>query len=1024
MDALERDVLETALEIQDELLGPTIDFDPRRPAAGSQMTDPAMDLTTEMRDSFHAINGLTNSSWFFHSPLQYWSCDLDKIHADDDIIATVNRASRQSTSVNVTLRHSIVFSGKRFEDHRLVAADSLVITLIHMLDSPVGERWAKKAEELASRNSAKWRIYLDDAPVSTLYEFQFRPLSVWEHLWAAAIYLATIWYFFTQLSKLHALKSRVGLGVAVATQLMFSTIGSFVICAILKIDLSGLPRESYPLVIIPIGLGNMFDFINAVTATSPRWSPTHRVTEAIGTQGPIILATVAQQLVILWALPRGVTFSYYSPVPVMAFCKFAALALVLNFFFLMAFLVPIMSIDTQRPELNDALNHPNPRNAAVRDVQHRRRFWNAMIPWETGLPISTRIAGQIVLVGALVIISWHFLDVRLAVTRFWQLITSRNTPPPQATSAKLLSVDIHQARSPTAWLQLQDHETAKEVIQVVKPHATSYIARVYKPLTFILAGSDRTPNEFGVRPFLPAVYDFTRNNMAVFLVSIIFTEAVLAVLLSYLLWSELPETEEEILREDVPVLSVLTLNKGHDLDIVHLACSKYGVIAAVGLDRRIQIWDIRQGLSSYNVHQVSSQVDPFPVLAIAIDKNANWLAFLSSKDQVFLWNIPEKRWGPSMAVEVKRRKPVAFFFGYDKGELIDPVVIVRQNGLMSELHPESGDANELQICRSPLVSVRQHYEKPNAASTNPPPRIITSSKKGCVHVASHLTQGWISDGLDIPEPADDPDILSVLPLPILSSFLAVRKHTVDLIDIFTHRVTHTFNTKPMAKDSLRCFHSTRRRPQCGSVGLANLALAYTCAETGKCIMQSYLPEREGDTICFRDPWTPGSKTCCLWRETVENRYEVENPGKWEALRVGYLVGIRQTELESEIMQNPQPPTPNSGLRRRAKPSRTSSFERDEDRYEVWSLSARGEMYKSPLFARNERDHLFNSTLGDIEIMSQRSIAVALGNVVKIITVGSEKFDRAESEREDDAFVGMQTIPLRRKRPAHKSKKSV
>lgn len=1023
MDALEKDVLETALEIQDELLGPTINFDPRRPVVGVQVTDPALELTTELRDSFHAINGLTNSSWFFHSPLQYWSCDWERIHADNDIIDTVNRASRQSTSVNVTLRHSIVFSGKRFEDHRLVAADSLVITLIHMLDSPVGERWAKKAEELASRKSSKWRIHLDDAPASTLYEFQFQPLSVWEYLWAAAIYLATIWYFFTRMSKLHALKSRLGLGLAVATQLMFSTFGSFVICAVLKIDLSGLPRESYPLVIIPIGLGSMFDFINAVIATSPRWSPTHRVTEAIGTQGPIILATVAQQLVILWTLPRGVTFSYYSPVPVMAFCKFAALALVLDFFFLMTFLVPIMSIDTQRPELDDALNHPNQPSTAPRVVQHKRRFWNAMIPWEKGLPISTRIAGQIVLVGALAIISWHFLDARLALAKFWHLITSRTAPSPQAAPNKLLSVDIHQARSPTAWLQMQDHETAKEVIQVVKPHATSYIARVYKPLTFILAGSDRTPNEFGVRPFLPAVYDFTRNNMTMFLISIIFTEAVLAVLMSYLLWNELPEPEDENSREDAPILSVLTLNKGHDLDIIHLASSKYGIIAAVGLDRRIQIWDVRQGLSSYNVHQVSSQVDPFPVLAIAIDSNANWLAFLSAKDQVFLWNIPEKRWGPSMAVEVKRRKPVAFFFGYDKEEFIDPIVIVRQNGLMSELHVESSDKNELQICRSPLVSVRRHYERPNATSADPPPRIITSSKKGCVHVASHLTAGWISNGIEIPEPADDPEILSVLPLPVLSSFLAVRKHTVDLIDIFSHRVTHTFSTRPMVKDSLRCFHSTRRRPQCGSVGLANLALAYTCAETGNCIMQSYLPEREGDTICFRDPWTPGSKTCCLWRETVENRYEVENPGKWEALRVGYLVGIRQREIESEIMPSPQPPAPNSGLRRRARPSRTPSFERDEDRYEVWSLSARGEMSKSPLFAYEESGHLFNSVLGEIEIMSQRSVAVALGNVVKIITIGNEKFDGAESEREDDAFVGMQTAPSRRKRPVHKSKKS-
>lgn len=270
---------------------------------------------------------------------------------------------------------------------------------------------------------------------------------------------------------------------------------------------------------------------------------------------------------------------------------------------------------------------------------------------------------------------------------------------------------------------------------------------------------------------------------------------------------------------------------------------------------------------------------------------------------MLLWNIREERWGPSMSVQVKRQKPVAFFFSYDSEEFIGPIIIVRQNGLMSELYIESSDKNDLQICYSPLVSVRPHYEKPNASSLNPPPRIITLSKKGCVHIASCLTQGWISSGLDIPEPRDGPEILSVLPLPVLSSFLAVRKENVNLIDISTLKITCTFNTKPMVKDSLRCFHSNRRRSQCGSIGLANLALAYTYAESGKCIIQTYLPENVGDTICFRDPYTARSRTCCPWRETVENRYKVDKPGKWEALRDGCLVGVRQKELNSEVKQS-------------------------------------------------------------------------------------------------------------------------
>jgi len=1028
MKALEKDVLEAALEIQDELLGPTVNFDPRR-GSGRQLLpiDLSKDLTPDVRDSFHAINGLTNSSWFFHSPLQYWSCSYDKIHGDHDILTTVNKASRQSTSVNVTLRHSIVFSGKRFEDHRLVAADSLVITLVHKLDSPVGARWEKKAKELSLKNSAKWNIHLDDAPTSILYEFQFRPLSVFEWLQLSIGYAVVVWYFWVQLKKFRALKSKAGLVCAVVMQLLFSTIGGFVICAIFKIDLSKLPREAYPLVIIPIGLGNMFDFINATIATSPRKSPAQRVIEAIGDQGPIILATIAELLVILWTLPRLGSHAYYSPVPVMAFCKFAAVALILNFFFLMTFLVPVMSVDLQRPELNDSLTRPKQTASNNNETPQRKSWLYAMSPWRGELPISTRIAGQVVLIGCLLIFIVHFQDLRLAVAALWPFAISGAPSSLETSPPSVLSVDIHQARAPTEWLKLQDHETAREVIQVIKPHAHSYIARVYKPLTFIMKGADRTPNDSGVRPLLPAVYDFTRNYMMLFVVSVIIIVAAVAVFMSYLLWNELPDTDDENNHEDDPLLSVIPLATGHDLDIMHLTASRDGVIAAVGLDRRIQIWDVRQGLASYNIHQNDARIDPFPVLAIAIDNDSNWLAFLSAKDQVYLWNIPERRWGASMEVEIKRRKPVAFFFGYDKEELIDPIIIVRQNGLMSELHIESGDFNELQICRSPLVSVRRHYEKPNATSTNPPPRIITSSKKGCVHVASYLTDGWTSDGLHIEDPADDPEILSVLPLPALSSFLAVRKHTVDLIDITTHKVTHTFNTKPMVKDSLRCFHSTRRRPQCGSVGLAHLALAYMDSKTGNCIMQSYLPEREGDTICFRDPWTPGSKTSCLWRETVENTYEVRNPGHWETLQVGYVVGVRKIVPESETITAPTTsPLPNSSLRRRGPPRPiSSSGGQHEDMYEVWSLSGRGEMSTCPLFAPHERQNLFNSSLGEIQKMGKKSVAIALGNKVKVITVGHEKFDVAESEHEDNLFVGMNPVPSRRKKQgAHKTKKSL
>jgi len=449
--------------------------------------------------------------------------------------------------------------------------------------------------------------------------------------------------------------------------------------------------------------------------------------------------------------------------------------------------------------------------------------------------------------------------------------------------------------------------------------------------------------------------------------------------------------------------------------VVLLTASGEGVVASVGLDRRIRIWDIRRGGMSYIVQDPDSNIDPFPVLAMTIDSDSNWLALLS-KSAISLWNIPERRWGSTMLVDVKSHAPAAFFFGYSQTELINPIIIVRHNGLMTEFHMESGEKISLQICKTSLTCVRPHAEPSLTPNVPPPPlRIITASRRGCVHVATQLDSGWVSEEVPCDIDGDVDDVVSILPLPALSSFLAVRNHSVELIDVVTHRLTHTFSAKPIKPGSLRCFHSTRRRPQCGSVGLSHLALSYTNAETGDCILQIYLPEREGDTICFRDPYTPGSKTCCLWKETVERTYTVENPGDWEALPVGYLVGVRKL---APRRKDPVPrPDSSSGLRRRGgygrrTPVNPKANDESEDLWEVWSLSMRGDRTSTLLSKCNDRstgqDHLLVNNLGPIEKVGKRSMVVGLGNVIKLITVGNDRFDAQDSAIDDAAFVGMAT----------------
>lgn len=176
-------------------------------------------------------------------------------------------------------------------------------------------------------------------------------------------------------------------------------------------------------------------------------------------------------------------------------------------------------------------------------------------------------------------------------------------------------------------------------------------------------------------------------------------------------------------------------------------------------------------------------------------------------------------------------------------------------------------------------------------------------------------------------------------------------------------------------------------------------------------MQSYLPEREGDTICFRDPEKPGSKTCCLWRDTVERIHSMENPGSWEAVQAGYVVGVRKRKTSPEYKDSLQITPANgfrtAGLRRRNQPSSFSynhtalsprSTQIVQAQWEIWALSAKGERYSTFISNGTLSDDgsgiggLLASNPGPLVKVGKGSVAVAIGNVVHLVTVGIERFD--------------------------------
>lgn len=1008
MKALDHEVLLGALELQDAILGPTKNFDPRQPPGSVFLGDPDSDLTPAERDKFHVVNGLTNESWFFHSPLQYWSCDAENVSGDPDIVGTVNARKSQSTSVNVTLRHSIVFSGKRFEDRRLVAADALVITLVHLRNSPVGRQWERKAEALAGPMADKWKIIPPDGRIasSQLYEFQFRPVSAQDSFLLVVAYCLMLFYFVLSLSKIRALKSRAGLIITMLIQIVASMASSLTVCAIIEVDLSKIPYAAYPLVVFAISIENSFRLVNAVIMTSPNHSTSYRIGEAFGGTAHVALASRIQNLLILWMLSK-MTFPGVS-----AFCTFAAIAILLDFLYLSTLFLSVLSIDVKRTELRDALDKAvATANDKSRSAVRGRQTWTDAI-LRGKIALSTRIAGTIVMVGFVLMAQWHFLENQgLATILSHAMKLGWTQTEPSARSSLL--IDIHQARSPTSWLRLQDHETAREVINIVKPWAHSYIARVYDPLIFVKNGADRMPHN-RERLFLPAVYDFIHHELHRFVVSVLVCMGLVWLFMNYLLWDELAEANRDSGEDEDPLLSVKTLSEGHLLDVAMLTACRDGHLVSAGLDRIIEVWDIRTGSRSRVMSDPDRpEEDPFPLLGMAVSYDSNWLALLSPR-RVLLWNLWERKWCNSTPVDMVGHRAELLFFSDEKQSTAPNVVIVRRNGTMLDVNFDEAEVKEYVVCKTPLVCAVPMQEKCKSpeqtlitrlwltctiASGSPlAPRsfILTVSRRSCIHRVTKQDDVWASEELKFPT-REEKDVQAVIPIAACSIYLIARLQTVDVVDFKSSNIIHTFPTEPMQPRTLKYLRSTSRQTQCGSMGLGSLTLAYVNSETGDCVLQTYLPPDENDAVCFCDPARPKTESCCVLSRTQEFKRRVKHPGQWQTLLNGSVVGVRTKTAEGRKDH----PSLN-GLRRRtaapAKPRTTSQ----RDRWEVWVMSQleKEESYETrPLCAKDEeeeggldREHLIISSLGPIVNVGRSSAAVGFGDTVKIITVGHERFD--------------------------------
>lgn len=285
--------------------------------------------------------------------------------------------------------------------------------------------------------------------------------------------------------------------------------------------------------------------------------------------------------------------------------------------------------------------------------------------------------------------------------------------------------------------------------------------------------------------------------------------------------------------------------------------------------------------------------------------------------------------------------------------------------------------------------------------------IITSSRRGRVHTATRDVSSWSSVGLNIAQ-LEDHEAHQVVPLSPLSFFLVAGTSQVHLVDLEDHRIVFTFHTERMQQSTLQSTFSKSQSSQASQQGLRSFTLCYTAAESGDCVLQTYIPAEADDLICPGSSETSTGSGWCSWGTTKETKTHIQNPGTWSVLADSSIIGVRQKPRQSTNTKF-DTRRPANGLRHRS-PRKENGHDLFE-RWEVWSVS-QGHRPRPdetrPLFQGDEKTgHLFVSGLGPMVRVGQRSIALGFGNVVKLVSVGGpERFEASWEERQRDHLANV------------------
>ncbi|KAK0333115.1 hypothetical protein LTR59_017578 [Friedmanniomyces endolithicus] len=913
----------------------------------------------------------------------------ERIEDDPDLLTTINAQSRTSSSLNVALRPASVFAGKMFDRRHLKAADALVLTFMNKVESlGIGGKWQDRMKSVKAIACENCTLFPFDGDVTRnrVYEFSFRPVSLQEKLALAFAYGCMALYVLLSLRRLKAFHSRFGLVVTAITQMTFSVLASFTICGILKINLSMIPQNAYPFVVLVIGLENMFRLINAVLAYPATMATDQRIANALGDVGPVSVATAAQNLIILSLLA-----TFVSP-GVAAFCIFACIATLFDAFLLLTFFVAVLNVDIRRLELQDALarsnQHKRKASRKPSPAQHKQKTWFGALV-QGRLPFSTRMAGTAVTTTFILSLNYHFFERHEERTGLRHLLgLSRGGPKNTAEFDTFTPPPMNATLTPGEWMRMQDFDTAREVMRLAKPGADSFVIRVFAPLIVVLSGADRTGAPLSMEAWTQALAGFARYHFYPVAVAVVFAVAFVAVLMNFLLYSEAGEEEGVEDERFEEALTVQAVALPHRLDLVKLFGVEKGHLVSVALDRTIAVSVLDRVQSSYTTWMVPTEVLSmlaWPIRAAIVDDGGEWLACHCANDRIVIYH---RGMGTTISehLQYPDDNPAVLFrflqLPDGDGTSLRFVILTSGGRLLSKKIGAEGPVSNTRISEVPILGAKVITIK-NAS------KFFVATEEARI-IAFQWSGGALTEGISQLLPVDTihgrlSGAIEIRMQPELDSdmLLVVTSGASFVVDAGTLTTTCKLGETPGAGSQL-ILGPTASCPTCGSIALLSLAFVESDYEGRNLSMRtgSFDGEQQAP-LCLRS----SLPSCQRQDRDQSSAHEMSDCGEWVALPAHAIVGLRRKpkQLNDSNDKDPRSPTQGRPLRRG---KRTPNQRTCEDGWQAYKLAIDGgmETVDMPVASSDTSDEsqLYVNKAGPTVLLDAHSVAIAFGNTVQII----------------------------------------